>query len=209
MSLRKLSIVCTLVMLSACATSAFVSSWKAPDATPLEVKGAKVGAIVLMQDEASRRVAEDALAREINARGAQAIPGYTVLPNTNPSTEAEARAAFEHAGVQGIVVMRPVSVDKEIVSTPVTYLEPSYRAYWGGYYGYGWNSPWAYPVVSSVDVRTNTVVTIETLVYSLKQNKLVWAGRSRTTNPKNVQALVMRLATAAAMELERQGLLTP
>src|SRR5689334_14643435 len=146
MSLRIFSISCALALMSACASSGFVSSWKAPDATPLQVKGSKVGAVVMLQDETSRRVAEDALAREINARGAQGIPGYTVMPDSRPATEAEARAAFENAGVQGIVVMRPVSVDKEVVSTPVapvTYLGPAYRSYWGGYYAYGSDRLWA------------------------------------------------------------------
>jgi hypothetical protein len=39
-------------------------------------------------------------------------------------------------------------------------------------------------------VHTNTIVIVETLVYSLRQNKLVWAGESRTTNPTNVDAFV-------------------
>ena len=207
MFLSRLSIACILVVLSSCASSGFVASWRAPDASPLQVKGSKVGAVVMIRDEASRRVAEDALAREINARGAQGIPGYTVMPDSRPETEADARMAFEHAGVQGIVVMRPVSVDKQVVVSPVTYLEPSYSAYWGGYYGYGWNRPWALPVAAEPDVHTNTIVTIETLVYSLRQNKLVWAGRSQTTNPSDVAALVKKLSAAAAKELQRQGLL--
>jgi len=36
----------TLVLLGGCATSDFVSSWKAPDATPLQLAGAQGRAIV-------------------------------------------------------------------------------------------------------------------------------------------------------------------
>jgi hypothetical protein len=203
-SATRLPIVCTFVLLASCASSSFLSSWRAPDAQPLQLKGAKVGAVVMMRDEASRRVAEDALAREIVARGAQGIPGYTIVPDRTAS-EAEVRAAFERAGVQGIVAVRPVSVDKEVVATPAAYLDAPYRAYWDGYYGYAWNSRWVWPV--DAEVRTNTFVTIETLVYSLRQNKLVWAGQSRTTNPRDVQAFVRKLSAATAQELQRQGLL--
>jgi hypothetical protein len=49
-------------------------------------------------------------------------------------------------------------------------------------------------------------VVVETRVYSLKQNKLVWGGQSKTTNPKNVDALVRKLAAAAAKELKDLGL---
>ena len=193
--------------LSACASSSpFVNSWKAPDAAPLQLQGAKVGAVVMMRNEAARRVAEDALAREISARGGQGVPGYTLFPDSQPSNEAEAKAAFERAGMQGVVVMRPTSVEKEVVSDPVAFTPSMYGSFWGGYYGGGWGAPW--DAVGS-EVRTNTIVTIETLVYSLKQNKLVWAGQSRTTNPQSVNSVVKKLSAAAAKELGKQGLLNP
>lgn len=191
--------------LSACASEPFVTSWKAPDAAPLQLQGAKVGAVVMMKDEASRRVAEDALAREINARGAQGIPGYTVLPDSRPENEAQAKAAFERAGVQGVVVMRPVSVEKDVTADPLTYTTSVSSGFWGGYYGHGWGAAYTVPVGG--EIHTKTTVTIETLVYSLRQNKLVWAGQSKTTDPQNVAALVKKLSAAAAKELEKQGLL--
>jgi hypothetical protein len=52
-------------------------------------------------------------------------------------------------------------------------------------------------------------VSVETLVYSLKQNKLVWAGQSQTTNPNNVDSFVREVATAAAQELRKHGLIGP
>jgi hypothetical protein len=68
---KYLPAVAVVLVLSGCASSPFVSSWKAPDATPLEMQGAKVAAIVMMNNDASRRVAEDTLAREISARDAR------------------------------------------------------------------------------------------------------------------------------------------
>ena len=59
------------------------------------------------------------------------------------------------------------------------------------------------------DVRTDTVVTVETLVYSLKQHKLVWGGQSRTTNPNKVDDFVSEVAMTAAKELRKEGLIGP
>jgi hypothetical protein len=196
-----------VAMLSGCASSGFVSSWKAIDATPLEFRGAKVAAMVMMRDEESRRAAEDTLAKEITARGAQGVPMYTLLPSASPSDQALAREALEKAGVQGAVVMRPVSVEKEVSSTPETYLDPKYSGMWGGYYEYGWNSSWGTPMVTGGEVHVDQIVSVETLVYSLKQNKLVWSGQSRTTNPEGVNELVKQLSAEAAAELEKQGLI--
>ena len=78
--------------LLACASSPFVSTWKAPDATPLELRGSKVAAVVMMENQASRRAAEDALAREITARGAGPIRAPS-LPSINRGGEGLSSAA--------------------------------------------------------------------------------------------------------------------
>jgi len=198
-------VLAAAAVLTACASNDFVASWRAPDAQPLEVAGAKVAAVVMVNNEASRRVAEDKLAQEITARGAVGVPMYVLYPDAQPSNEPQARAALEQAGVLVVVVMRPVSVEKEVVSTHVTYAAPIYRGYWGGYYGAGWGTPWG--VADRGEIRTNTIVQVETLVYSLRQNKLVWGGQSQLTNPASIDRTIERLAASAAEELHKQGLL--
>jgi len=188
---------------AACASTPFVSSWRAPEAEPLKIAGAKVAAVAMIDNVASRRTAEDAIARELTARGAVGVPMYTIYPDERPSDEPAARAALEREGFTGLVVFRPVGTQQEIVSTP-TYWGPAYSMYWGGYYGYGWGMPWY-----GTEIHTNTVVSVETLVYSLRQNMLVWGGQSTTTNPSSVDRLVHDTAQKVAKELERQGLLSP
>ena len=205
-AIRSTGVLLAAVVVSACAANDFVSSWKAPDAQPLQLQGAKVAAVVMVNSEASRRVAEDKLAREITARGGVGIPMYSIYPDTTPANESAARAALEKAGVLGVVVMRPVQVDKEVVSTPATYSTPTYRGYWDGYYGAGWGTPWGASVFGR-EVRFNTIVQIETLVYSLRQNKLVWGGQSKLTNPSSIDRTIERLAAAAVAELQKQGLI--
>jgi hypothetical protein len=61
--------------------------------------------------------------------------------------------------------------------------------------------------VSGGDIRTDTIVQVETLVYSLRQNKLVWGGQSKLTNPSSIDKTIEKLATAAAKELQKQGLI--
>ena len=185
----------------ACAGTPFVSSWRAPDAEPLHVGGAKVAAVAMIEQVSSRRAAEDAIARELEARGAIGVPMYMIYSDQGPTDEPAARAALEREGYTGLVVFRPVGTEQEIVSTP-SYVGPPFATYWGGYYGYGWGMPWY-----GAEIRTYTVVSVETLVYSLRQNKLVWGGQSTTTNPASVDRLVHDTATKVARELERQGLL--
>ena len=127
---------------------------------------------------------------------------YTLLPDGVPESEAVARAAAEKAGVAGVVVMRPVLVDKEISSRPVHSAGPMYGPFWGGYYGHGWGNAYG------GEIRTDTIVVVETLVYGLRENKLLWAGQSKTKNARTVDRLVEDTVVQVAKELERLGLIT-
>ena len=191
----------TVLVLPACAP-ALVSSWTDPAATRFQLAGEKVAAVVMATDESTRRTAEQALARELTLQGAQGIPMYTIFPNADENDEAGARAAAERAGVVGVIVMRPVRVDKEISSTPTNFGGPMYGGFWGGYYGAGWGSPYG------GEIRTDTIVTIETLVYGLRENKLLWAGQSETTNPQNVDRVIKETAEKVVRELAGLGLMT-
>lgn len=188
--------------LSACATTSFTSSWKAPDAQPLgKLTGQKVVAVAVSKNAAVRRSAEDALVSVINANGAEGIPSYSLVGD-DVADEAKAKAAIEKSGAVAVVVMRPVAKEKEISSTTTMYAGPMYGPYWGGYYRYGWGGAYG-----GSTIRTDTIIVVETLVYSLKQNKLVWAGQSSTTNPSKVEAFVKEVATAAGKEMKKLGLL--
>ncbi len=201
---RLLALVTATWLLAACASSAFDISWKSPEATPLKIEGAKVAAIAMMENETARRAAEDALVRELNERGAKGVAMYAIMSGASPGNEAEVRAALDGMGFAGAVVLRPVAKKTEVISEPI-FISEDYVRLWDGYYGYGWHEPWRVAVGSTV--RTRTLVSIEVLVYSLRQNKLVWGGQTTTADSASVESLVDTTARRVAKELRRQGLL--
>ncbi len=192
------------VVVAACATTTFHSTWKAPGVQPGNFKGKKVAALIVSKEEGVRYGAEDALARELTARGAVGIAAYSLIPKELVQDKEKAKEFLEKAQVAGVVAMRVVGKDKEISSTPGGYYAgPAYATFWGaGYYGYGWGA-----VYSPGYVQTDTIVIVETLVYSLEQDKLVWAGQSETTNPEKVGPFIKELVAKAAAEMKKQGLI--
>jgi hypothetical protein len=190
------------VAASACASSNFVASWKSPTAKPLNAKGATVAAVVMMKDSPEQRSAEDKLASEITARGSKGVPMYKIMPDAHGTEEPQAREALKAAGVAGVVVMQPKSADGATVDFSV----PPYSTYWdAGYYAHGVGSTWIDPQGVPYDL----VVTVDTMIYSLVQNQLVWAGKSRKTNPASLNELVSDLAKDTADELGKLALLAP
>ncbi len=210
--------------LSACASTTFISSYRPPTAEPLDLKGEKVAAVVLVDNMGLRKAAENALARELDKRGAHGLPMYNILPNATKDDEAAVRAAFESLGIKGVVVMRPRRVKKETEIPPQKYYSaPMYLGYWGGYYPYGWDNTWSDPIssdrvthgaqpvmpyadavsVSPGYTQVEEVVRVEILIYSLKQNQLVWVGEAETKDPAKLEDFVTELADGTAEELRR------
>jgi hypothetical protein len=187
----------------ACASTSFQSTWKAPDAQKLGFKGHKVAALVVSKEEGVRYGAEDALARELSALGVVGIPAYSLIPKELVQDKEKAKEFLEKAQVKGVVAMRVVGREKELTQTSGTYWGgPAYATFWGaGYYGYGWGA-----VYDPGYLRTDTIVTVETLVYSLEQDNLVWAAQSQTTNPEKVGPFIKELVSKSVSELKKQGL---
>ena len=187
-----------------CAATTFNSTWKAPGAEPLNFKGKKVAALIVSKEESIRYGAEEALAREITAQGAEGVAAYRIVPKEVIEDKDKAREYLEKADVVGVVAMRAVGKEQQITSSPRTYWgAPYYASFWGpGYWGWGWSA-----VYDPGYLRTDTIVSVETLIYDLPQNKLVWAGRSQTTNPSRVGPFIKELVGKAASELKKEGLI--
>jgi hypothetical protein len=203
-AMRSALVATAAVAAAACASTSFNSTWRNPAAEPGNFKGKKVAALIVSKEEAVRYGAEDALARELTARGAVGIAAYTLIPKELIQDKEKAREFLEKADVAGIVAMRVVGKDKEITQSSGTYWGgPAYATFWGGgYYGWGWGG-----VYDPGYLRTDTIVTVETLVYSLPQDKLVWAAQSETTNPSKVVPFIQELVRKAAAEMKKQGLI--
>lgn len=199
---RFLALALAAALFTACSSTRFVSTWKEPTAGPGELAGQKIAAFVMSSEQGSRRAAEDTLASELRARGADGIAGYTLLPGDTAKDRDAAKRKLEQAGVGVVVVMRPAGQEQELRSTPGTWhTVPRYRS-WSGYWGYGWGA-----VYEPGEIRTDTIVSVETVVYSVASDKLIWAGRSKTTNPSDVGSFVEELAAAVDDEMRQSGLL--
>ncbi len=202
-TMRYLASAALLLGLIACATTTFTSTWRAPEARGLSPMGKTIGAVFISRDEGMRRAAEDVLAADLTTHGAHGIAAYTVVPDTLRGNGEAARDKLRAAGADAAVVMRVVGKDQKVTYTPGMAVPVGYRGF-GPYWGTGWGM--AYEPGS---LQTDTIVSVETLVYSLKSGALLWASTSRTTNPKNLNALVSEVARATAQEMVKQGFIAP
>jgi len=201
--MKRLAITLPAIVMAVVVASAapdFKSVWRSPEAAKVSFAGKKVAALVITQDDSLRVAGEESLVTELTARGIQAVATYRMAPKEVLRSAESARDWFEKANVEGVVALRPVSSEKRINYNDSLWLSPSYNTFWG-YYGYSYGS-----VVVIGGVDRDTVITVESLIFSVPLNKLLWAGVSETRNPKTLQKFVEDLVKESVKQLQKQGL---
>src|SRR5262245_32587826 len=133
---RPIAVTCVLFValgLSLAAKTKFQSVWKSPEAATLSFAGAKVAALVMDQDDSLRVAGEEALVRELNARGIQGVASYRIMPKELVKDPDQAKVWYEKSGVQGVVALRVVDDDKRTTYVPSTWTNTYYTSLWGYY----------------------------------------------------------------------------
>jgi len=183
------------------------TSWAAPGLGPMSYASKKVVALAMSTDMDLRMSAEEAMAREITARGPQGVAAYRAIPKEELENKERAQQWFAKTGVAGVLTMRVVNVDKTMEYSSMVFGASYYQSFGSYYdYGYGVGSATVIPIGDPKEVRN---IALETLLYDIAGGgKLLWGGMSETTDVKNTQTFVKGLAVTIAKDLEKRGLVS-
>lgn len=196
------AVLIAVVIASSCTSTKITSSWREPDKAVAVSTLNKVLVVALFKDETSRHKAEDQMASYLNGKG---IVSYNYLDNNfDPKNEGVLREKINKDGFDGAVTMRLVDIDKEKIYTPGnTSLYPSYYRNFSGYYYRSW-SYYSRPGYYS----TSKTYTIETNVYSIKEDKIIWSGLTATTDPDGVKKMTEEVAKVVYKKMVDEGFIS-
>jgi len=197
-----LSILCLTLPAELETKAKFTSTWKAPGVAGVSYAGKKVVGLIVSDDLSLRMSAEEALARELTARGAQGVAAYRVIPKEEIRNPDNAKRWFEQSGAAGVVIMRLIDLSKEKIPTSVIWTGATYYGSLWDYYPYAWGS-----AIAIGPGRTETTVVVETLIFDVLGNRLLWAGTSESVNTKDAQATVKGIVVSAAERMKKDGLI--
>ena len=175
---------------------------RAPGVESFDFRGQKVAAVVISSDDSLRVSGEEALARQITARGPEGVAAYRIIPREELEDPAKARVWFERTGVSGVVTMRVVGVEKRTSYSSVAWTTSYYQSF-SNYYMTSWRT------VTPLGRREDTVVAVETMLYDVGEGKLLWASVSNSTNPKQIATFMEGLVAVVVEELQNRGLVRP
>ncbi len=181
--------LCGLVLvLGACAAPTVLNTqWSNPDFKGKPIKNILVVAVV--KDSANRRTFEDAMVRQLAAKGVSAEPSYRYSPEPGVMEQAKMQQAVKQSGATGVLLSRVVNVSQSVKVSPGMYMGPPVAYGFGGFYGY-YGGMWASSFYTPPSLYTEENVTADTRLFEAKDFYLVWSA-STTTTPGSVSANAM------------------
>jgi hypothetical protein len=203
---RTLQLCCSLLLIHALgfAGSKYISVFRNPVARPPDFSKIKMAAFVLIPEEEFREGRQETLAGELRRRGIDCEAGHLVLPAKLAGDRAKSMERLKQRGIGAAILMRMVGDEERTTYTPGTawYTQPWYPSL-SSYWSYGWTA-----IYTPGYAWKDRVVTLETVIYSIDNDELIWAGRSETANPKDIRKFVKDLIDATGKELRKAGLIS-
>ncbi len=210
---KYLFLIIAVLALSGCGSNtSIVNSWRDPKITVAQENFKKVLVVALLKDEASRRVTENRIA----ASNEIFKTSYQYLNETTKNlTQEQKLKILQDENFDGVITLRLASKEKETTYVPGTYTGMYYGGFDGmytGMYGYGFGNWYGMYSPNFYDpgyYQETTSYMVETNVFSLKENKLIWTGTTKSDYVTDLGQTVDAIMQTVIQEMRKDGSLPP
>jgi hypothetical protein len=194
------TLIAALVLAGCGGPTRFTRTWTDADyeGGPLR----RVAIFVMHRDPAVRKLAEDEAVKALPA-GTRGAAGYALVSPATENDAAAVAAQLTRAGFDGVILSRFAGR-----STVNTWIPPRrYRSLQGmTSFDYGYRTSWE-EFRTPGHYEEEPVARVETRVYTLSPERMVWAGDSETFDPRSMREVVDSVVAAGVKALEAAGLL--
>lgn len=188
-------------LVAACAGSYFQMTTTQMEAAAAGKPIKDVLIIVVVDDQDVRATFENHFKEWLTAKGVEAITSIDVLP-VKQGVKLEKQAivdVIDRYANDSVLITHLVGLEEsEVFSRDLPRVHYDYY----GFYNYAWGYV-TWPTVYGENVN----LTIETRLYDVKTESLIWAGESKITNPKTTGTAIGQVVDAVMKELEKNNLL--
>jgi len=186
-----------LVIAAGCASASFKNTWRNWDAHPLVMKKKRMVVVALNMPRTPKLGVEAAATDELRHMGFLASAAYEI--RMEAGSVDSARATLQTEGIEAALVFRATTNEREIYPTGSRYEPPDgYLSYWG------WGGGWA--TAPPPSVGNTDKLLLETLVYSVRSNQLLWSGVAES-HGSDVGSAARDLVRIAVSEMRNANLL--
>ncbi len=176
-------LLASIVIVSSCANTKITQSWIEPDHKKIYNDLFIIG---IAQSEQNRRAYESNFVEELRSRGTEAEASYKLIKSNQKIDRDTVSKAIKGMDIDAVLVTHLVAVEEETVYRPSMDYMPMYGGgYYGGLYSY-------YPHVNTYVQRpgyytTLETYTLETNLYDVESEELIWSARSHSFAPESIK----------------------
>jgi hypothetical protein len=157
--------------------------------------------ISIINDQEIRAILEKHFKDWFHVKGVEAVTSASVLP-IDAGIKLEKEAIIEVVDMyenDSILITHLVGMSEtEVFSRG----RPQYYRSYYGFYNYGWGYV-TWPTIYGEKVQ----FTLETRLYDVKTESLIWAGEYKIRNPKTTGQAIGQVVDVVIKELDKNGLL--
>jgi hypothetical protein len=193
----------TTVSTIACTSTKIVSSWRQPDKKVNIEKLRKVLVVAFLNNELNRHKAEDQMAAYLKDKG---IASYNYLKSDfNKNNDNALQRKIKADGFDGAITMRLVDMEKDSIYYPR--VSNSYYAnYYHSFNGYFYRN---FELFATPGLYATTkIYTVEITVFSIKDDKLIWTGVTKSIDPNGIDKMTDQIATVVYKKMKSEGFIT-
>jgi hypothetical protein len=207
--LRVLSVLIALSLQAACTHMKFTEVWIDENHSAHPYRNVLV--IGIADTRGNREDFETYFVNQLNAAGVDALASIKILPDTTKIDRESVLAAIDGLGIDSAIVTHMTSIKEEEYVIPSRRIGVVYgHGYGPGYYNYSMYD--YYPYVSHYVTlpgyyNTHHTVSLETNLYDISNEKLVWSGKSAQFAPESVDDVIVQLTQLIISDLKKKQLL--
>jgi hypothetical protein len=207
-----LGLILISLLVVACSSTLMDGSWSNPDYKG-QIKNVYI--LGIAKNELNRRIFEDTFGRNLSSQGVKTVSSYQSLPRDQKGNKEVIRQAMTTNGCDSILLTKLTGQRTETITNP-GYATGGYssgyggRGGYGGRYGGGWGNYYGrgYDVTYMPATTTDfAVLTIESVLYDLKTEEMIWSAQLETVVEGNIDAMVQDFAKVVIKDLKGKGLI--
>ena len=193
-----------VIGLTGCSSTKLTERWKndryqGPEANKILVVG-------MMKDAVTRRFFEQNFVDEAKKMGIDAVASSEYIPGPADHDQREELIALvKQTGAEGVLVAQTKGIDREEGYVPS-------RLDWqpDGFYNYGFYNYYyrSYRAIHRPGyIGSDKYLRMQIRYFGMKDEQLLWAGNTRTKNPKSLTGTIRAIADQVVSDLRGSGLL--
>ena len=206
-----------LFIVSSCTHTKLVQTWSDPDNKVVYNDILVVG---ISDSEQTRRAYETYFVASFEAKGVEALASYTIishkgemeLDGEKKSFESIIEKAVKGSDIDAALVTHLVNVEQNEINRPSIVYTPSYdpEYYSATYYSdmYGYHTYVAGYVQQPGYITEEDTYVLESSLYDVKTEELVWTTRSKTFAPDSIDQAIKDVSDLIISDLEERRLIS-